>query len=390
MRRRLCIVFAVFMIAFGASFTSFAKTPPEVMALYKEYHAALEKGDKATASDAAYEAWQLAEKTLGDHKTTGDLAVNFAQVDPSDKGNLLKLYKKRTGAYKRAVELAHLYEDDPQGIEIDRRLKLAAHGVSLGSYKKGKHIPAFNLTNFKDLEKAITAYGKTGTTYDADYHSILARFYERRQDYDTALVHANKAIEIFNTRTDDLTSAYFYFVKLFKANILSGNGDKIPAALQYQEVMQNLEGALEPDHPFIKRAFTGWMLTRSELDEAGRLDEAEAAGLCQCWPYENYKDKPVPLLRVPPMMPRNARRSGHVNVIFDVNDNGRPVNIRAMSTTDKAFVKPALKSIEKWQYSPRDAETDPDLRKEVASKITFRLTARNGRVIPEAPLFILE
>jgi TonB family protein len=369
---------------------AFAKTPAEVKALYKDYRAALKSGDKVKASDVAYEAWQAAEKKMGDHKTTGDLAYNFAQIDTNARHNSYKLHKKREKAFQRAVELVKFYEMDREGQEIDRRLKLAAHGIALGRYKKGEHIPENRMINFHNVRDAIEKYNKAGTTYEADYHSLLARFYEKRQDYDQALIHANKAIEIFNSRTDDLTSGYFYFVKLFKANILSGTGEKIPAALQYQEIMQNLEGALEPDHPFIKKSFAGWMVTRSELDSAGRLDEAEAAGLCECWPFENYKNKPLPLERVPPVMPRTAKRSGHVNVIFDINASGKPINVSAISTTDRVFVKPALKSVEEWQYSPADDDVDPELRKDIATKITFNLKNRRGEIIKEGQLYTLE
>jgi len=390
MKKILTAVLMASAISMTQAAPAFAKTPPEVLAPYKEYRKTLKAGDKAEASNWAYEAWMASERELGDHKTTGDLAYNFAQIDTGRKHNSYKLYKKRERAFARAVKLSKFYEEDAPGQEIDRRLKQAAHGIVLVNYKKGKQIPVNKMTYFKGTEAAIDKYNKRGTTYEADYHSLLARFYERREDFDQALIHADKAIEIFNTRTDNLTSSYFYFVKLFKAKILSGAGDKIPAALQYQEVMQNLEGALEPDHPFIKRAFTGWMVTRSELEGAGRLDEAEAAGLCQCWPYENYKNKPVPLERVPPIMPRTAKRSGHVEVVFDINASGKPINIKAISTTESVFVKPAVKSVEKWQYSPADDDVDPELRKGIATKISFRLTNRNGGLIHEAAAYSLQ
>lgn len=365
---------------------SIAKTPPEVLKPYKEYRAALEKGDKVRASKKAYEAWQVAEDSLGDSKTTGDLAYNFADIVLDYKSNTLKLHKQRVTAFKRSIELASLYEEGAQGTEIDRRLKLAAHGIALSNVKKGKLVPEQNLSYFRGVEKAIEKYGKAGTTYEADYESLLARYYELRGKYDMALVHADKAIDIFDKRTDNLTSAYFYFVKLFKASILSGKGDKIPAALQYQDIMQNLEGDLNSDHPFIEKAFKGWMLTRSELEDAGRLEEAEAAGLCECWPYEDYKNKPVPLMRIPPIMPRSAKRSGHVDVVFDVDEKGKPFNIKSIYATEPVFVKAALTSVAKWRYSPLADEVDPASRKGIASKISFRLVNHRGKIIPAKKL----
>jgi len=87
-------------------------------------------------------------------------------------------------------------------------------------------------------------------------------------------------------------------LKLFKGNVLKDSEKPIAAALEYQDVMQNLEGKLPADHLFVNQAFTEWLITRSDLEEAGRLEEAETAGLCQCWPFEEYKDDVVPLVRV--------------------------------------------------------------------------------------------
>ena len=378
--------FSVGMMTFSGVPEAYAKTPPEVLTPYKAYRVALKEGDNPKASKLAHSAWQAAEKSLGDSKTTGDLAFNYADVNLDYKSGTLKTHKSRVRAFKRSVELAKFYGDDAADIEVDRRLKLAAHGIALSNVKNGKLVPEQNMSYFRGVEKALDAYDFRGTTYEADYESLLSRYYELRGEYDKALMHADKAISLFESREDNLTSAYFYYVKLFKANILAGKGDKIPAALQYQEVMQNLEGDLEPDHPFVAKAFQGWMLTRSELEDAGRLAEAEAAGLCECWPYENYKNKPQPLLRVPPIMPRRAKRSGHVQVTFDIDKAGKPMNIKSIYATEPVFVEPSVKSVAKWRYSPMDDDADPETRKGISSKVTFRLTNTRGQLIPEKRL----
>ena len=114
-----------------------------------------------------------------------------------------------------------------------------------------------------------------------------------------------------------------------------------------------------------------------------RLEEAEKAGLCECWPYENYKNKGVPLIRVPPKMPRGAKRSGHVIVQFDLNENGKPINIKALSSTEDIFIKPALKSVEQWRYNKlADAKPDTE-RTGITSRISFKLTTSRGNIIPE-------
>ena len=377
---------AVGLMTFSAVPEARAKTPPEVLTPYKAYRAALKADDKVKASKKAYEAWKKAEDLLGDSKTTGDLAFNFADVDLTYRTNTMKLYKQRVQAFKRAIELSSYYGEDAADMETDRRLKLAAHGITLSNIRKGKLIPEQNLSYFRGVEKALDAYGFRGTTYEADYESLLSRYYELRGEFERALTHADKAINLFESRDDKLVSPYFYFVKFFRANILAGKDDKISAALQYQEVMQNLEGDLDPDHPFVAKAFKGWMLTRSELEDAGRLAEAEEAGLCECWPYENYKNKPQPLLRVPPTMPKRAKRSGHVQVSFDIDEAGKPINIKSIYATESVFVEPSLKSVEQWLYSPMDSDADPQTRKGISSKVTFMLRDRGGRIIPEKRL----
>ena len=369
-------------LAFSSVSAVHAKTPTQVLKPYKAYRAALKAGDNEKASKKAYDAWRAAEKALGDSKMTGDLAFNFADIPSDGPSKRSKLYKQRVQAFERSIELARFHEEAPDEIEIDRRLKLAAHGITLYKLKNGKAAPKTNLKYFKAAKAAIDGYGKTGTTYDGEYEALLTRYYERRSDYNKALFHAEKARVIFETRKDDLFSPYSHAVKLFKADALIGKNEKIAGALEYQDVMQNLEGTLDADHPFVNQAFVGWMRTRADIEDAGKLSEAEAAGLCECWPYENYKEKAVPLVRVPPVMPRSATRSGYVDVVFDVDGNGTPINIKSIYATEPKFIDPTLKSVGKWRYSKLDAGVNPASRKGVAAKVTFRLTDEGGRLIP--------
>ena len=99
--------------------------------------------------------------------------------------------------------------------------------------------------------------------------------------------------------------------------------------------------------------------------------------------HENYKNKALPLVRVPPKMPSTARRSGHVSVIFDVDTQGKPINIRLVNSTEKKFEKPSLESVEKWRYQRLDDAPKDQLRKDVAAKISFKLTNSRGQLIPE-------
>lgn len=369
-------------LALMISNSAYGKTPPEVLKPYKEYRAALKSGDNDLAYKKAKQAWELAEKILGDSKTTGDLAANFAAIHPS-KNYSFKTYKERLKVHARSIKLAELHGEDAADMALVRHLKRIETSLTLAQIKRGKYIEGGKGLYFDDMEKALDKYGRRGSTYEGDMEVLRTRHYELRKNYKRALEATAKAEVLFKNRTDNLSTHYPILLKLYKGNSLRGNDNPIKAALEYQTVMQNLEGAIPAEHPFVKNAFTQWMLTRSELEDAGRLEEAEQAGLCECWPYENYKNQALPLLRVPPRMPSNARRSGHVNVMFDVSDEGKPINIKVISSTEVLFEKPTLISVAKWRYQPAADAPEDQSRKDVANKITFRLTDPSGRLIPE-------
>ena len=104
------------IVALTLSGIAHAKTPPEVLKPYKEYRAALKSGDKDKAFKSAKKAWETAEEMLGDHKTTGDLASNFAVTTPKNTLNYsIKDYRSRMKAHERAIELTKFYDDEDVG-----------------------------------------------------------------------------------------------------------------------------------------------------------------------------------------------------------------------------------------------------------------------------------
>ena len=99
---------------------------------------------------------------------------------------------------------------------------------------------------------------------------------------------------------------------------------------------------------------------------------------------ETNKDRDAqPLVRIPPFFPSTATRSGHCQMKFDVDEIGRPQNIEALYCTQKAFIEPASSSLAKWTYNPKISNGKAVLRKDVMSKISFRLTDTCGNLIPE-------
>lgn len=390
------LILSAAVIAMSLSSTAQAKLPEEVMTPYKAYRTALTDKDTKKAKEHALKAWKAAEKHLGDHKTTGDLALNYAAIAPGNEKNPYKNYEERAKAYKRAIKLSHLHGEDGPQREVERRVALADLELTVTRRRnfKGKDSDRVgSLAALKSLEGAITKYDLTGSTFEGDMNALYAGYYSANDQPDKAIEYAKNAISIFEKRDDNLFSKYEYWVRFFKGDshlALSqqrkDDNHKILGTLEYQHVMQNLEGSLDAEHPFIKRAFQKWMKSRSELEDKGLLREAEQAGLCECWPYENYKDKAVPLERIPGKVPSaalRAGRSGHVIVKFDVDDAGKPANLEVVSSSHDMFHESALKAVSKFKYSQYEDGTDRNNRKGITTKMTYRVTDSRGNILPE-------
>ena len=90
-----------------------------------------------------------------------------------------------------------------------------------------------------------------------------------------------------------------------------------------------------------------------------------------------------PLVRIPPIMPPRAEKSGHCKVRFDVSPEGTPFNVVATYCTKSLFQRASTKSVQKWKYNPKIVDGRSVARTGVESKITFRLTDERGKILPE-------
>jgi len=90
-----------------------------------------------------------------------------------------------------------------------------------------------------------------------------------------------------------------------------------------------------------------------------------------------------PLVRIPPIMPPRAEKSGHCRVRFDVSPEGAPFNVVATYCTQSLFERATIKSVQKWKYNPKIVDGRSVARKGVENKVTYRLTDERGKIIPE-------
>ena len=90
-----------------------------------------------------------------------------------------------------------------------------------------------------------------------------------------------------------------------------------------------------------------------------------------------------PLVRIPPVMPAGAERSGHCEVVFDVSPDGSPFNVRATVCSDRVFRRATERSVAQWKYQPRVVDGLAVGREGVRNVVRFNLADERGELIPE-------
>ena len=90
-----------------------------------------------------------------------------------------------------------------------------------------------------------------------------------------------------------------------------------------------------------------------------------------------------PLVRIPPVMPAGAERSGHCEVTFDVSPDGSPFNVRATACSDRVFRRATERSVAQWKFQPRLVDGLAVGREGVRNVVRFNLVDERGELIPE-------
>lgn len=357
-------------LALALSGVAQAKTPPEVLKPYKAFRVAYEKNDNVAAAKHGLEAWQQAEKLIGDSKITGDLAQNYAEIfKPKKDKNTVK-------AFERAIELSKFYKTEKSEIWLDRNIKFAAYYLSnKDRFRAGKIL--------KKASEFAIAEGLGESTYMGEIKTHQARLAVMRGNHKETEKLAGEALNIFEDSKDGIVSVQPLFAKLYSGFGHEGQDNTMDAALDYQTVMESIDGKLARDHPLAAQALGRWSHMRSRLYGEGKLEEAEQKGLCQCWPYDKPRNEKLkPVKRVPPKMPRNAYSSGYSIVEFDLDDAGKIINPEVLTSWPRdVFEKSTLKAIEKWQYTPKtEGETEVE-RQDLIVTLRYTLTDSSGNVI---------
>jgi len=291
MRRTLLAIGLALMLGASAE----AKTPKEVAVPYKAYVAALKADKKKEAAEYAYKAWQAAEAVMGDDKTTGDLAVNFAAIklDGGKSKNQIK-------AAERALELATTYGEDANFTFMERGVSLMQYHQANGDNSKVR----------KQADKLIDYAKKNGQDKSIFYAEVLtlkaAALIESRKGKEIVEL-TDEAIAVFDDPSDEFVSPYPILATLINGFGHEYEDDVLEAALSYQKVMKSVGHLDYGKHPIVGRALGRWSHMRSRLRRAGELKTAKEVGVCDCWPYNIERNESVkPIKRYPPKFPSVA------------------------------------------------------------------------------------
>ena len=91
-----------------------------------------------------------------------------------------------------------------------------------------------------------------------------------------------------------------------------------------------------------------------------------------------------PLVRIPPIIPPRADKSGHCRLRYDVSPEGVPFNVTTTKCTESIFEGASIKSVKKWKYNPKIVNGRAVVRSGVESKVSFRLMDEYGHILPES------
>ena len=92
---------------------------------------------------------------------------------------------------------------------------------------------------------------------------------------------------------------------------------------------------------------------------------------------------PQPLVRIAPVMPPRAEKSGHCRVRFNVSAEGTPFDVQATYCTQSLFERATIKSVQRWKFNPKIVNGRAVAMTGVENKVRYRLTDERGKLIPE-------
>ena len=92
---------------------------------------------------------------------------------------------------------------------------------------------------------------------------------------------------------------------------------------------------------------------------------------------------PTRVVRIPPIMPPHATKSGHCKVRFDTKVDGSTHNIETVFCTEDIFKDPTLTAVAKWVFQKKDENGIFVTRTGEQQTVRYKLVDKAGNIIPE-------
>lgn len=398
MFRAIILTFMICFVPLAYTSANAGSIPDEVMKPYKASLAALRDNDFKSALKHSKEAWQLAETLLGDSKTTGDLAQNYGllAMRTSDLNSAAK-------ALERSADLAHLVEKDGELIRLEREVTLITVLLAIKKRDKAHQriddaLEFAEANNVNDsvfageimVHKARLIAGSANRKAKNPTSLLASRVSQtgkrspaNRMQWRSAK-YAITAVDIFE-KNPKLARAEYSAIA-YKLIGFSHERDKewLEATLAYQKTMAIQGKYLQREEAASITTIGRWTNARMHLLADMDKEEAYKKGLCKCWPYNGASSEvkyiAKPIKRVPPKMPSRATTSGFSFMKFDIDDDGKPINIEIIhSWPEKMYNRSSIAAVKRWRYTPRVPEETDEQRKNIRTDIRYILTDYYGR-----------
>ncbi|WP_371395489.1 hypothetical protein [Fretibacter rubidus] len=374
-----------------------AQVPSNVMDAYKAYNAAMEAADYKTALSEGRKAWKNAESAIGDGKTTGDLAFNYGFLEQA-RGNPKSSLKALERAaelsatseirMEREVELVKAFEKSGELDDAVDRSRMAQqyaakNGLSRTVFVGELLVHDTNACNRRAARAANqppNPSGRTGSRLELKQNpeEFAARIQKE------CAKTAERALSIFQANPKMVQPKYMAAASNAVGYAHERAGDFLSAALAYQTSRDAIEDTLGRQNGLVAHTIGRWVNARARLEFTNKLDEAKAAGLCDCWPYTQTTPKVAVTDRGSKIdntiTVNNNLGSGYAILKVDVTDSGQPTNIRVLdSWPGDAYVARSERKLSDYSFAPKTGDEPADYRKDLTVPFTYTVFDRESQ-----------
>jgi len=136
---------------------------------------------------------------MGDSKTTGDLALNYAVLNP--KIMRFGAFKTRSKAYLRAIELGGLHRDDTANIILDRHLDYLSYltKTKVIRTQPNQSISPLIVKHLPIMESALDKLARRGSIQEIIMETTRTAYLKSERQYKKAILSGTRALNLIDT-----------------------------------------------------------------------------------------------------------------------------------------------------------------------------------------------